>query len=189
MWVTKSEGEASRLYLHPGRLWVSAELCTVTTILGSCVAVCLWDPWLRAGGVSHYVLPHWAGPGQCSPRFGNLAIAQLIEQMMALGSRRPDLCAKVFGGARVLDCSPGEGTHLGARNVEVAREVLARERIPLIAEDVGGRGGRKLVFQTGDGSVQLRKLRGRTWLEPDAPQSTLDVPRPGGASATGFADS
>ena len=153
-----TDGAVQRLYLHPGRLFVSAELCAVTTILGSCVAVCLWDPNLRAGGISHYVLPHWAGPRQSSPRFGNLAIQQLIEQTLALGSRRRDLHAKLFGGAQMVGVPKQDGGHLGERNVAVAREILGREGIPILAEDVGGREGRKLIFQTADGSVLVRRL-------------------------------
>lgn len=150
--------EVRKVYLHPGRLIVSSEPCAVTTILGSCVAVCLWDPRLRAGGVSHYVLPHWAGARQSSPRFGNLAIEQLIEQTRAQGSRRRDLQAKLFGGARILESPQGEGSDLGQRNVDVAREVLARESIAVVAEDVGGQGGRKLIFQIFDGSAEVRRF-------------------------------
>ena len=146
-----------KVFLFPGRLLVCAQHCSVTTILGSSVAVCLWDPVLRVGGVSHYLLPHWAGVRQSSPRFGNLAIEQLIEKTRVLGSRQQDLRARLYGGAHILD-SPREDQNLGARNVEVAREILAREGIPVVAEDVGGKGARKLTFQTGDGSVQLRRF-------------------------------
>ncbi len=150
--------EAGKKYVFPGRLFVTAEPYAITTILGSCVAVCLWDPILRAGGVNHFLLPHWAGPGQSSARFGNQAMEQLTEETLALGSRRRDLQAKVFGGAHVLDQPQGDGRHLGTRNVEVAHQVLAREGIPVVAEDVGGKGGRKVIFHTIDGSVLLRRF-------------------------------
>ena len=150
--------DVGKKYVLPGRLFVTAEPYAVTTILGSCVAVCLWDPTLRAGGINHFLLPHWAGPRQSSARFGNLAMEQLIEQTLALGSRQRDLRAKVFGGARVLDHPDGDSHHLGARNVEVARQILAQEGIPVVAEDVGGKGGRKVIFHTLDGSVLLRRF-------------------------------
>ncbi len=145
-----------RKYVLPGRLFVTAEPYVVTTILGSCVAVCLWDPTLRAGGVNHFLLPHRAGPRLSSPRFGDPAMERLIAKTLALGSRPRDLQAKVFGGAHVLD--QGDDRHLGARNVEVAHRVLAREGIPVVAEDVGGKGGRKVIFHTVDGRVLLRKF-------------------------------
>ncbi len=154
----KKRVEPRKVYLFPGRLVVAAEPCAVTTILGSCVAVCLWNPILRTGGVNHYLLPHRAGSHQASARFGNLAIERLIAEMLALGGHRRDLQAKIFGGAHILAAAPDESTHLGARNVRVARELLQRENIPLVAEDVGGQGGRKLIFHTHDGSVWVRKL-------------------------------
>ncbi len=150
--------ETGKKYVLPGRLFVTAEPYVMTTILGSCVAVCLWDPTLPAGGINHFLLPHWAGPRQSSGRFGNLAMKRLIEKTLALGSRRRDLRAKIFGGAHVLDQPQDDGRHLGSRNVEVARRVLAREGIPIVAEDVGGTGGRKVIFHTVDGSVLLRRF-------------------------------
>ena len=154
---TRPDGP-ERVYLYPGRLLVCSEPRIVTTILGSCVAVCLWDFVLRLGSINHFVLPHWAGPRQSSPRYGNMAMEQLIEETLALGSRRRDLQAKVFGGARVLGTSEADSTHLGARNVEVAREILAHEGIRVVAEDVGGKKGRKLIFRTADGSVEVRRF-------------------------------
>ena len=154
----ETPAEVKKVYLLPGRLYVSSEPCAVTTILGSCVAVCLWDCALRAGGVNHYLLPHWAGPHQSSARFGNLAVERLIAETLDLGGRRRDLRAKVFGGARILESPPEGAGHLGARNVEVARQILAHENIPIVAEDVGGNGGRKLVFHTEDGNAWVRRF-------------------------------
>ena len=149
---------AKKVYLLPGRLFVSSEPHVVTTILGSCVAVTLWDSGLRVGSVNHYLLPHWAGPHQTSARFGNLAVKRLIAETLALGGRREDLQAKIFGGARILEAAPEAGGHLGARNVEVARQILAQEDIPVVAEDTGGKGGRKLIFHTADGDVWVRRF-------------------------------
>lgn len=151
-------GRCEAMYLYPGRLFVSREPCAVTTILGSCVAVCLWDPVLRAGGVNHFVLPYRAGPRQSSTRLGNVAMEKLIAEMLALGSRRRDLQAKMFGGARILDLPDRGGKHLGERNVDLARELLEREGIPVVAQDVGGEGGRKLIFHTGDGRVWVENF-------------------------------
>ncbi|MEM7349662.1 MAG: chemotaxis protein CheD [Acidobacteriota bacterium] len=145
-----------RTYLLPGQLFTSSEAHVVTTVLGSCVAVCLWDGRLRAGGVNHYVLPHWTADGVSSLRFGRVAIEQLLAQMTALGGLRADLRAKVFGGAGLI-ANPAGGS-LGDRNIQVAREVLQAERIPIVAEDVGGRCGRKLIFHTDSGAAWVRSL-------------------------------
>jgi chemotaxis protein CheD len=145
------------VYLQPGQLFVSQRPASVTTILGSCVAVCLWDPFRRAEGMNHFVLPDVLGAGPASPRFADEAVSRLIAKLVALGSAPSHLEAKLFGGACVLH---GErtGPHLGARNVAAARRLLEAAGIVVMAEDVGGSRGRKLVFQTDDGVALVRPL-------------------------------
>lgn len=151
----------SGIYLFPGEFLTSADPCTVTTVLGSCVAVCLWDEVRRRGGVTHFILPYEAGNGVSSPRFGNVAIRLLIDGLVELGSRRDDLRAKLFGGATIHGTGHGDGLTLGARNVTFARRALEDAGIPVIAEDVGGAAGRKIRFQTADGTVWVKTLGGR----------------------------
>jgi chemotaxis protein CheD len=146
------------VYLQPGHLFVSAQAFSVRTILGSCVAVCLFDPARAAGGVNHYLLPHRLGDGESSTRFGEVAVQRLIGGMLALGSSRQNLQAKVFGGAHVLRPGPGAGKDLGSQNAALALELLAAERIPVIAQDLGGERSRKLIFHTDDGSAFIRRL-------------------------------
>ena len=145
-------------YLHPGQVIVSSDPAAVTTILGSCVAICIWDPVLRVGGANHYLLPHWVGNGLSSPRFGNVAFQLLIEKQLGLGSRKSDLQAKVFGGACVIDAFLGRGEHLGAKNVELGLKVLRQEGIRVVADDVGGRRGRKVIFHTDSGVALVRVI-------------------------------
>ena len=134
------------MQLYPGQIFASTEPSIVTTILGSCVAVCLWDPDLRIGGVNHYMLPDAVGSAQLSARFGAVACARLVDQLVALGSDRRKLHAKIFGGACVIPSLEGSGIHLGLKNVAVARSILDREHISISAEETGGGSGRKLVL-------------------------------------------
>lgn len=151
--------ERESFYLHAGQLLVSATPSAVTTILGSCVAVCLWDRRLSIGGLNHYLLPHWAGEGHSSPRFGNVAIELLLRQLQELGCQTRSLEAKLFGGACVIGSfRQNDGDHLGAKNVELARRVLAGHRIPVAAQDVLGNKGRKLIFHTDQGTAWVRDL-------------------------------
>lgn len=145
-----------RRHLHAGQCYVSAEPAALTTVLGSCVAVCLWEAELGIGGINHFVLPHWAGNGRVSARFGSVAISLLIEELCALGCRPESLQAKIFGGSGVM--SAGNLTRLGQRNIRIARQVLAEESIPVVAEDVGGTRGRKLIFHTQDGTAWVKRL-------------------------------
>lgn len=152
------EQRRQSIYLHPGKVFVSSKPCDVTTILGSCVAVCLWDPVLGTGGINHYLLPYWTGEGESSARFGNVAIELLIRGLLSLGNERPRLQAKIFGGACVLDAMRNAKGHLGSKNVEVARKFLGEAGIPVVGGDVGGCQGRKLIFRVDDGTAWVRLL-------------------------------
>lgn len=145
-------------YLHSDGVLVSAEACTVMTILGSCVSVCLWDPVRRIGGMNHFLLPHQTGHGARASRFGSTAVKLLIEKLDSLGCRRRDLHAKVFGGACINGIVGAEGSNLGAKNVEVAIAALELDGIPIISKDVGGNCGRKVLFRTDDGTAWVRKI-------------------------------
>jgi chemotaxis protein CheD len=154
-------GQRPRAYLHPGQLQACGEPSVLTTILGSCVSVCLWDPGAGAGGMSHIVLPEPLDPRDASLRFAAAAHDGLVASVLALGARRERLRAKLFGGAFIL-ADPAEAgpaaPPLGLRNVEAARRLLARATIPIVSEDVGGSRGRKLVFHTHDGAAWVKAL-------------------------------
>jgi chemotaxis protein CheD len=84
-------GALPSVYPHPGQLFASAEPASVTTVLGSCVSVCLWDRDRGIGGINHFVLPIWAGNGTSSPRFGNVAMEALLARLVGLGARARDV--------------------------------------------------------------------------------------------------
>ncbi len=153
-----SEPERRAVYLAPGQVIASAEPAEASTILGSCVAVCLWDPRTRTGGANHFLLPDWAGSGTGTARYGNVAIASLVQRMEELGARQRDLQAKLFGGAAVLEAFRNRPDHLGARNVALARHLLEQLAIPVVAEDVGGSRGRKVLFRTDSGLALVRLI-------------------------------
>jgi len=144
-------------YLVAGSLFVHEERHIVTTVLGSCVSVCLWDCVRNRGGINHYMLPFWNGEGLASPKYGNIAIAKLLERMLELGSERRSLRAKVFGGGVVLNVT-NPFMNIGERNIQLAEGMLRSENIPIISADTGGKVGRKLIFDTETGTVLLKKL-------------------------------
>jgi chemotaxis protein CheD len=147
-----------KFYLHPGQIFASRECHAVTTILGSCVSVCLWDPSAKIGGINHFLLPAHTDTAPASARYGDLAIRELIEHLVAFGCRQRNLLSKVFGGACVLEAFQVKQRHLGQRNVQVAEEILAAVGIPLTGQDVGGQRGRKLIFHTDDGAAWVKPL-------------------------------
>ncbi len=147
--------EIEKLFLYPAALFASSKPHQVTTILGSCVSVCLWDPVLQIGGLNHFMLPLWNGQGLASPRYGNIAIHKLIEKMIALGSNKRNLRAKVFGGGEVITTTISQ-FHIGDRNITIAKEVLEEEKIPIVSSSVGGKQGRKIIYYTNNGEVMHR---------------------------------
>lgn len=146
------------VYLHPGQLLVSASPRAVSTILGSCVAVCLYDPRREVGGINHFLLPTHAGDARPSPRFGDVAMRTLLEDVLSRGARREHLRAGVYGGACVLEAFRSGAGHLGERNAEVALEFLYAQRILVERDETGGTRGRKLVFHTDDGTTLVKTI-------------------------------
>ncbi len=144
-------------YLLAGSLFVSAEPYVITTVLGSCVSVCLWDSVLRIGGMNHFMLPFWNGEGLASPKYGNIAVAKLLERLQDLGSNKRNLRAKVFGGGVVLNVS-NPFMNIGERNIQLAEDLLNEAGIPIISSDTGGKTGRKIIFNTENSIVLVKKL-------------------------------
>lgn len=144
-------------YLMAGNIFVHAEPHRVTTVLGSCVSVCLWDQRMRIGGMNHFMLPFWNGEGLASPKYGNIAVAKLLERLLDLGAERKHLQAKVFGGGVVLNVT-NPFMNIGERNIQLAEDVLRNEGIPIASSDTGGNVGRKIIFNTGTGMVLVKKL-------------------------------
>lgn len=143
-------------FLYPGAIFVHPEPHRVTTVLGSCVSVCLWDREKRIGGMNHFLLPLWNGEGLSTPRYGNIAIEKLIDRMISLGCGKEGMIAKIFGGSAMW-CTPKGLLTIGERNVALARQILQTQRIPILSSEVGGNAGRKIIFDTGTGQVMLRR--------------------------------
>jgi chemotaxis protein CheD len=147
--------ERPKHFLYPGAIFLSPEPYIITTILGSCVAICLYDPVLKIGGINHYMLPLWNGQGLASPRYGNIAIKKLIENIEALGSSRSNIKAKVFGGAEIISTNISQFM-IGERNISIAKDILHEEKINIVASSVGGKIGRKIIFDTYSGEVRQK---------------------------------
>ncbi len=150
-------------HLDPGYIYVSSRGATVRTVVGSCVAVCLWDKVLRHGGMNHFLYPVIRDIDKATDQYGNVATAALVKMMEETGCRRVDLLAQILGGA-----SP-EGARrptVGEENVHVARAVLSRKGIAVVSEDTGGIMGRKVLFDMGTGQSVVMKvytLRSMDW--------------------------
>ncbi len=150
-------GAPSTLYLYPGELVATKDPLVVSTVLGSCVCVCLWDPETRSGGLNHFLLPFRSREDDSACRFGQPAMELLYEKVLALGCDRRRLTARMFGGASQFDSSP-ERPSIGAQNVTVAARFLEGAGVPLVSADVGGTRGRRISFSIASGAVSVRVL-------------------------------
>jgi chemotaxis protein CheD len=144
-------------FLLPGQLHVAREATTISTILGSCVAVCLWDLKKRIGGMNHYLLPEGEEVTANPFRYGNMANQELLKQMLNAGCKVQDMQARIFGGAHTIAVG-NAGQSLGDRNIELAVEFVRKLGIPLMEKEVSGKRGRKLIFNTQEGSTQTRSF-------------------------------
>jgi len=141
-------------FLYPGQVFASRENLSISTILGSCAAVCLWDKRKKIGGMNHYLLPEGEENSANPYRYGNFANEALLNKLLALGCERKDLQGKIFGGASQFSADPENS--LGSQNVRLAEEFLQKSHIPLLLTDVSGKRGRRLTFHTSDGTTSIR---------------------------------
>lgn len=153
----KSAGQMPSVYLYPGELVVTSNPSVISTVLGSCVSVCLLDPVTRSGGANHFLLPHLTRGDGSSCRFGGTAMEMLIARMLSLGCQKRNLTARIFGGASQFEGSR-DRISIGQQNVQVATRFLEDEGIPILVQEVGGSRGRKLVFHTDTGDVFVKTL-------------------------------
>jgi len=129
--------------------------------LGSCVAILLYDRAVQVGGLAHVLLPSdsMARDRTNRAKFPSTAVPLLVEQMRALGAQDRRIEARLVGGASMFtSLVPAGGLQIGERNAMASRSALARARIPLLAEDVGGGHGRSVYFYLTDGRVEVHSM-------------------------------
>ncbi|AOW12203.1 chemotaxis protein CheD [Hydrogenophaga crassostreae] len=138
----------------PGEYYVTQDDMMVMTVLGSCIAACIWDPKVRVGGMNHFMLPD--GNGDTSGRYGSYAMELLINEMIKLGSRREWMQAKVFGGGQVMHSFTT--MNVGERNTEFVIDYLQTERIAVVSKDVLDIYPRKVCYFPSTGKAMVKRL-------------------------------
>ena len=154
--------ELPKIFIFPGNLEVSKVPTQLTTILGSCIAVCLWDRKLNIGGMNHFMLPLWNGEGLASPKYGNIAIDKLVNKMIWYGSSIEDMEAKIFGGANVIDTTVNI-YKIGERNIEMAISKLGEYGIKIKSSSTGGKLGRKILMDTSNFKILHKFIEKRNF--------------------------
>jgi chemotaxis receptor (MCP) glutamine deamidase CheD len=146
-----------RVHIQSGEIYTANRPVVVMTLLGSCVAACLYDPERGVGGMNHFMLPSGsAREGWSAVCFGTNAMELLINELLGLGARREQLRAHAFGGASVL--GPELQAHVGDENARFIRGFLEREGIPLESARLGGDRPLHVSFEPHTGRVRLRAV-------------------------------
>ena len=147
--------QTEAIKLLPADYRVTDRPIALVTLLGSCVAACLYDPMLQVGGMNHFMLP--GGEAESvSSRYGAHAMELLINDLLKRGARRARLQAKVFGGGNVL--SGFYSDPIGTRNARFVLEYLGAENIPVRAQDLGDVHARKVGFFPQTGRTLVKRL-------------------------------
>ena len=150
-----------KVFLHPGDFVFGEPGTHIHTVLGSCIAICLWHPILHIGGMCHYVLPSRSKGAAPSPeldgRYGDEAI-QLFDWAIKLHQTEyPQYQAKIFGGANMFGKSATAGDALiGERNAEKAMLMLMERSAEITVVHVGEQGHRRIVMDAGTGDVWVK---------------------------------
>jgi len=148
-----------KIFIHVGQIYIGVKPTEISTVLGSCVAVCLYDKVRAIGGMNHYLLPLWNGNGLQSPKFGNISIQRMVQSMFDIGCNAHTMEAKIFGGAAINISSESDDMMIGKRNILTAEEILAEHQIPIVARDVGGNSGRRILMRSDVGKILLKTMQ------------------------------
>lgn len=149
--------------IYPGEFYYGFGDEYISTVLGSCISVALFDSAINFGGLNHFMLAE-DGTGQragesLAGRFGEYAMELLINEMLKLGARKKRLSAKVFGGSNVLCSGEERKQQVGKQNIAFAFDYLEREGIPVVSSDTGGTQPRKIFYDPGTSKIWQKKLR------------------------------
>lgn len=148
------------IWLAQGEFKISSSATEVlTTVLGSCIAVCICDPDIGCGGMNHFLLPESPRPIDGLPslelRYGSYSIERLINAILARGGRRDRLQIKVFGGGNIMGTS-----NIGHGNADFVEDYMRKEGFNIAAKDLRGTLARKVHYFPTTGLVLVSHPRG-----------------------------
>lgn len=157
-----STEEKNKFFVQPGYIFVCKEPHLLSTVLGSCISVCIWDSEKGFGGMNHFI---HAKPfkREQTAKFGSVSIPHLIKSMLDLGASKHNLRCHIVGGSQ----NPQHGSMVvGRDNIKIAESIIKKHYIDIITFDTGGEFGRKVVFDTETGEIVVYKvnsLRENDW--------------------------
>lgn len=147
------------VFLQPGEWYFGDHTTRIRTTLGSCIAIVLWHPQRKLGGMCHYMLPS-RGTQRGEPlngRYGDEAMQLLLSELNKFRTQVSEYEWKLFGGANMFPAEVRRKDDVPARNVAFSRELVRQHNLRVKAECLGGSGYRQLIFDIGSGDVWLRR--------------------------------
>lgn len=144
--------------IHPGEFYVTQNEEVITTVLGSCISVCIFDPINSIGGMNHFMLPNVNNSNGIlsqSFRYGDVAMEKLINVILRHGGNKNELKFKAFGGGQIIK----NMTNIGQRNISFLHKYMTMEGYKLSAFDLGGPYPRKIAFYPLSGKVKLKHIQ------------------------------
>ncbi|MDY6990364.1 MAG: chemotaxis protein CheD [Thermodesulfobacteriota bacterium] len=149
------------IMLMAGEYYATSNGEVLYTVVGSCIATCIYDKERKVAGMNHFLLPGMVHPEEMLScdlgRYGMFAMELLMGELIKLGARREGLQAKLFGGGKVLRFRNDDGDITGS-NIRFAKKFLELEGIPTVSEDLGGKAGRKILFFSDTDRVLLKRF-------------------------------
>ncbi|MDH4201135.1 MAG: chemotaxis protein CheD [Spirochaetia bacterium] len=149
------------IFLKPGEMHWGETDTRIRTILGSCVAICLWHPVLKVGGMCHYLLPSRrvrAPTDELDGRYGEEAMEMLMKELQKTKALPKDYNVKIFGGANMFsEIIKDGGINVGEKNIAKAAELMTKHGFKVTSQDTGGIEHRSILFDVWSGDVWLKK--------------------------------
>jgi len=151
-------------FINPGEFFFYESNCQIHTLLGSCIAITLWHPILKIGGMCHFVLPGLRSPeyvdrgdNKLNGRYSDAAMALFEIEALKYGTNLREYQAKIFGGSNMLTNSTlKEDQMIGTKNTEAAIKHLTERDISLLVAHVGETGYRRIAFDVENGDVWVK---------------------------------
>lgn len=159
-YVDKAMGLVTAKIL-PGEYYVTKNEEMITTVLGSCISVCIYEQKTGLGGMNHFMLPQSAGNNDVADfmsesfRYGDVAMERMINDLLRNGADKDQIVFKAFGGGQIIK----QMTSVGERNIKFLHKFMVMEGYKLTASDLGGPHPRKVNFFPKTGKVMVKKLQ------------------------------
>lgn len=160
-YVDKALGQVTAKIL-PGEYYVTRNEEVITTVLGSCISVCIYEQKTGLGGMNHFMLPQSSGNMNDvedlmsdSFRYGDVAMEIMINDLLRNGADKEQIVFKAFGGGQIIK----QMTSVGERNIKFLHKFMVMEGYKLAAADLGGPHPRKVNFFPKTGKVMVKKLQ------------------------------